>query len=80
MPNRKEVGAVTYTVRVDKDVCISSGMCVANEPEAFRFDDDELSEPIDEGRAISGERLVEAAQNCPSGAIRVLLDGQPVEE
>ncbi|MQA13881.1 MAG: ferredoxin [Pseudonocardiaceae bacterium] len=62
-----------YTVRLDKDVCISSGKCVDAAPEAFRFDDDALAEPVD--GALSDERLLETARNCPSGAIE-LYDGE----
>lgn len=60
-----------YTVTVDKDVCISSGKCVADAPEAFRFDDEELSEPISSTPPLSDQRLLEIARNCPSGAIQV---------
>ena len=60
-----------YTVSVDKDVCISSGMCVADAPSAFRFDDDELAEPVAPSPDLADERLLEIARNCPSGAIAV---------
>ncbi len=61
-----------YTVSVDKDVCISSGKCVADAPGAFRFDDDELSEPIDPNApALSDEQLLAIGRQCPSGAIGV---------
>lgn len=62
-----------YTVAVDKDLCISSGKCVADAPQAFQFDADELAEVVDPSRLSDEERLV-IARNCPSGAISVRDD------
>jgi len=62
-----------YTVAVDKDLCISSGKCVADAPQAFRFDADELSEVVDPS-GLSDEERLDIARNCPSGAISVLDD------
>ncbi|MFC4945049.1 ferredoxin [Pseudonocardia sp. GCM10023141] len=62
---------MTYTATVDKDVCISSGRCVADAPEAFDFDDDELAEAVPGHPGLSDAALVELARVCPSGAIRV---------
>lgn len=59
------------TVSIDKDVCISSGRCVADAPTAFRFDDDELAEPISEHPPLSDAALLDIARYCPSGAITV---------
>ena len=63
-----------YSVSIDKDVCISSGKCVADAPTAFRFDADEISHAIGGASAIDERALIAVARNCPSGAIRV-LDG-----
>lgn len=63
---------MTYRASVDKDVCISSGKCVADAPEAFVFDDDEIAEAVDGHPGLSDGALVELARTCPSGAIRVL--------
>lgn len=61
-----------YTVSVDKDVCISSGKCVADAPGVFRFDDDELAEPVDPtAPGLSDERLLAIGRQCSSGAISV---------
>ena len=65
---------MTYRVTVDADVCISSGKCVADEPEAFRFDDDDIAETVPGAPALPDRRLLDVARNCPSGAIR-LFDG-----
>lgn len=59
---------------VDKDVCISSGRCVADEPSVFRFDDDELSEVAPDAPQLPDDDLRAIARGCPSGAI-LLFDG-----
>ncbi len=59
------------TVSVDKDVCISSGRCVADLPAAFRFDDEEIAEAVDPRPDVAAEWLLDVARNCPSGAITV---------
>jgi ferredoxin len=69
-----------HTVSVDKDICISSGKCVADAPAAFRFDDDELAEPVAAEPPLDEETLFAVARNCPSGAIVVYDDrGEPVD-
>lgn len=67
-----------YTVTVDKDVCISSGKCVADAPGVFRFDDDEIAEAISERPDVADAVLLDLARACPSGAI-VLRDEQGEE-
>jgi ferredoxin len=62
-----------YSVSIDRDACISSGNCVADSPDAFDFDDDDIA-IVKEGVAqLLDERLVRVARNCPAGAI-VLRD------
>ena len=63
---------MTFTARIDKDICMSSGICVSNHAEAFRLDADELAEPIDGGRAPSLEQLRSAVGTCPTGGIELL--------
>lgn len=62
---------MTYQVEVDKDLCMSSGRCVADHPQAFRFDDDELAETTDTIDQVADDALLEAARECPSEAIQV---------
>jgi len=68
-----------YTVTVDKDLCLSSSRCVLDEPDAFRFDHDELAEPTETAGSLPADRLVAAARACPSGAIRLHGDGAPTD-
>ena len=71
---------MSYTASVDKTVCISAGLCVAEAPEAFVFDDDEIAEAVEGHPGLSDEALVELARSCPSGALRVLdPDGNEIE-
>jgi cytochrome P450/ferredoxin len=58
-------------VRVDTELCISSGKCVADEPSAFAFDDDEIAMATPEAARLPEQRLLALARNCPSGAIKV---------
>lgn len=59
-------------VSIDKNICMSSGTCVADAPEAFRFDADELAEPTSPSPALSDARLLAVGRSCPSGAIAVV--------
>jgi ferredoxin len=58
-----------YTVRVDPTICISTGNCVRRAPDAFAFDDDEVSVPQPGAADLSDEELVQIARSCPVGAI-----------
>lgn len=57
-------------VEVDRDRCISSGVCEHVAPEVFELDDDGVlqvlqPEPADPAAAA------EAVRGCPSGALRL---------
>jgi ferredoxin len=59
-----------YSVSIDRDACISSGNCVADSPDAFDFDDDDIAMVKEEGASqLSDARLLRVARNCPAGAI-----------
>jgi ferredoxin len=62
-----------YSVSVDRDSCISSGNCVADSPDAFDFDDDDIAVVKDGAAELPHDRLLRVARNCPAGAI-VLRD------
>ena len=69
-----------WKISVDKELCISSGMCVAIAPDRFVLDQRQRSGPAD--AEIDPDELVrDAAASCPSEAIS-LVDadtGQPVD-
>jgi ferredoxin len=63
------------TVRVDRELCMSSGRCVSDVPEAFAFDDEELATVLPGAAVVELRRLLAAAQGCPSQAISVEAAG-----
>ena len=65
---------MAYRITVDPEVCISSGKCVADAPQLFRFDDDEIAQVVPGAPVPSDEVVLDLARACPSGAIRV-FDG-----
>jgi len=69
---------MTYRVELDKDVCISSGKCVADAPHFFRFDADELSEVVADPPELPDTQLEAIARGCPSGAITLFAGDTPV--
>jgi len=68
-----------YEVVVDNDQCVSAGKCVASAPGFFVFDDDELATVDRDGPRPDDAALLRIARACPSEAIMLLLDGEPVE-
>ncbi len=58
-------------IAVDKELCVSSGRCIADVPEAFAFDAEELAEVTPGAQAVDPQRLRAAARNCPGRAITV---------
>jgi ferredoxin len=61
---------VTWRVRVDAGLCISSGMCVATAPDRFAFDPGQRSRPVSE-LIDEDEAVRDAAASCPVEAIAV---------
>ena len=68
-----------YEVVVDQEECVSAGKCVASAPGYFVFDDDQIATVDPKGPAPDETMLLRIARACPSGAIRLFRDGQPVE-
>jgi ferredoxin len=61
---------VSWRVRVDTGLCISSGMCVAIAPDRFAFDPDGHSCPVSELVDEDGD-VRDAAASCPVEAISI---------
>jgi ferredoxin len=61
---------VTWRVRVDTSLCISSGMCVSGAPSRFEFDPDQHSRPVSE-LIDEDEAVRDAAISCPVEAINI---------
>ena len=62
---------MSHTVRVDADICISTGNCIRRRPDAFAFDESDVSVPQPAAGELSEVELLEVARSCPVGAIRV---------
>lgn len=73
------MSAVSYEVRVDADECVSAGKCVASAPGLFVFDDDEIATVDPFGPRPDDAALLRIARTCPSGAIKLTLDGHDVD-
>ncbi len=57
-------------ILIDRDECLSSGKCVADVPEAFAFDDEELVVALPGLGDLADDRALTIVRNCPSGALR----------
>jgi len=57
-------------VRVDRDLCIGVGNCVAFAPTAFQLDEENKAVVLDPSSVDDGT-LLEAAESCPENAIIV---------
>lgn len=57
---------------IDRDGCISCGLCVDTCPSAFRMGTDDLAEVyVDEIPSADEDAAVEAQENCPTSVITV---------
>ena len=56
-----------------------NGKCVASAPGFFVFDDDQIASVDQSGPRPDDATLLRIARACPSGAIRLQLDGVDVE-
>jgi ferredoxin len=54
--------------RVDRDVCIGSGMCVSIAPDVFELGNDGISKVVNPD-LCDDDLLQEAAEGCPVQAI-----------
>ena len=57
-------------VRVDRDLCIGVGNCVAFAPTVFAFDEENKAIVLDPS-SVDEDTLLEAAESCPENAIIV---------
>jgi ferredoxin len=66
---------VALEISIDRDVCMGSGNCSFWAPGVFDLDDDGIAVVIDPNGGPE-EKIVLAAQGCPTQAIRVMKDGE----
>jgi ferredoxin len=57
---------------VDRDACISCGLCVSECPEVFEFDEEDISTVIQDPVEAENEECARAAADgCPTNAIHI---------
>lgn len=54
---------------VDKDTCISCGLCVSTEPEVFEFDDDGKAVAVADTTEENEDMVQQCIEGCPVNAI-----------
>jgi ferredoxin len=59
----------TWTMRIDRDLCIGAATCVAIAPKAWALDDEAKAIILDTVEDESDDALLEAAKGCPVMAI-----------
>jgi ferredoxin len=72
-----ETAADGWTVVVDRDICMGTGMCVVYAPAAFSQDEDTKSvfrAPYDADPAA----VRTAVEACPTGALTLMTDEREV--
>ena len=64
-------------ISIDREVCMGSGNCSFWAPGVFDLDDDGIATVLD-ADAAEQEKIVLAAQGCPTQAISVYVDGEKI--
>ena len=63
--------AQKLNVSVDHDLCVGNAMCETFAPKVFVLNEERQSEAVDPA-ADTVEHILEAAENCPVSAIKVV--------
>ena len=64
-------------ITVDPELCMGSGNCSFWAPGVFELDDDGIAQVVDVA-AQPADKVILAAQGCPTQAISVVRDGVKV--
>ena len=67
--------AVALEISINRDTCMGSGNCAFWAPGVFDLDEDGIAIVVDPA-AQDDEKIVLAAQGCPTQAISVMRDGE----
>jgi Ferredoxin len=68
---------VALSIEINREVCMGSGNCSFWAPAVFDLDDDGVAIVID-AEGDTEDKIILAAQGCPTQAISVLRDGEKV--
>ena len=66
---------VALDIKIDRDLCMGSGNCGFWAPGVFDLDDDGIAVVLDPA-AQPEDKVLLAAQGCPTQAISVVRDGE----
>jgi ferredoxin len=67
---------LAYTIQIDRDGCMGSGICVVYASRTFEIDDEAKSRVLDPaGDPL--EQIQAAAAGCPTSAIEVAFEADP---
>jgi ferredoxin len=64
-------------IEIDRSLCMGSGNCGFWAPGVFDLDDEGVAVVLDVDAAPE-DKIILAAQGCPTQAIRITRDGEPV--
>lgn len=65
-------------IRIDPETCMGSGNCQFWAPNVFDIDDDTGVAYVVDAEGDDEEKVVLAARGCPTGAITVTSNGEPI--
>jgi ferredoxin len=68
---------VTLDIQINRDLCMGSGNCSFWAPGVFDLDDDGIAVVLDP-TAQPEDKIVLAAQGCPTQAISLTREGEKV--
>ena len=68
---------MSVEITIDREACMGSGNCAFWAPGVFDLDDDGIAIVIDPNGGEQ-EKIVLAAQGCPTQAISVVADGAEI--
>ncbi len=60
-----------YSMRIDRNLCIGAGTCVALAPKAWALDSEAKAIILDTSSEESDQALMDAAKGCPVAAITI---------
>jgi ferredoxin len=69
---------VALQIQIDREACMGSGNCVFWAPGVFDLDDDIGLAIVLDPDGEPEEKILLAAQGCPTQAISVLRDGEKI--
>ena len=64
-------------IKIDREACMGSGNCSFWAPGVFDLDDDVISIVLDP-TAQPKDKIILAAQGCPTQAISIVKDGEKI--